>query len=199
MAKKSTKSVLTPLPQSDARVKVLSTKIVHEAPSFQVTTEQVVEPSGVTVRRDVIRHHGSVVVLPLDESREEPRVLLIRQYRYAAGQFLWELCAGHIEPGEESLAAAQRELGEETGYGAREWKQVLHFYVSPGFLQETMALYLARDLYKGKAHPEEDEKITRRFFKVEDAIDLVMKGKIVDAKTISGLLWLGQKLKIRQG
>jgi len=98
------------------QVQVISSKVVHSAPVFQVTSDEVIEPSGVQVRRDIIRHPGSVVVLALDESKKMPSVLLIRQYRYAADQDLWELPAGRIDPGEDALTGAKRELAEETGY-----------------------------------------------------------------------------------
>ncbi len=109
--------------------------------------------------RDVIRHSGSVVVLAVDESGMSHRVLLERQYRYAAQQYLWELPAGRIDPGESALAGAKRELIEETGYRAKKWKHALIFYASPGFLDETMTIYLARDLTLGEAQPEADESI----------------------------------------
>ena len=138
---------------------------MHSAPVFQVTSDEVVEPSGAKVRRDIIRHPGSVVILALDERKTEPSVLLIRQYRYAANQELWELPAGRIDEGEDALTAAKRELAEETGYSASEWKLALYYYASPGFLDETMSLFAARDLRKGKASPEEDEFITPSSFR----------------------------------
>ena len=104
---------------------MLSSKVVYRAPVFQVTSDEVIEPSGAKVRRDIVRHPGSVVILALDERKKEPSVLLIRQYRYAANQELWELPAGRIDEGEDALTAAKRELAEETGYSASEWKQVL--------------------------------------------------------------------------
>lgn len=192
MAKKTSR--YTPIPQQDPSVRVVSSRITYEAPVFYVTSEQVVEPSGKQVRRDLIRHPGSVVIMALDESRENaPRVLLIRQYRYAAGQSLWEFPAGRIDEGESALAAAKRELAEETGYSAREWKQALFFYASPGFMDETMAIYLARDLVRGRATPEDDEEISSRLFPIDAAVKLVMNGKIPDGKTIAGVLWLAQK------
>jgi len=161
---------------------------------FHVTSDEVVEPSGMKVMRQIMRHSGSVVVLCVDESKREPRVLLIRQYRYAAQKPLWELPAGRIDEGEDALTAAQRELMEETGYRAREWKQVLFYYPSPGFMDETHALFLARDIQRGKARPEEDEFITPRWVPVSQAVEWVMSGKIPDAKTIAGVLWMAQKL-----
>ena len=145
------------------------------------------------VRRDIVRHSGSVVVLPVDESAGEPRILLVRQYRYTAKQHLWELCAGRIDKGESELAAAKRELLEETGYSAKKWKRILQFYASPGFVAETMAIYLARDLRAGVAQPEEDEDIEVKFFPLRAAVRMVMRGLIKDAKTISGVLWLSQQ------
>jgi ADP-ribose pyrophosphatase len=177
-------------------VQVLSSKIVHTSPVFRVTSDEVVEPSGVTVRRDIIRHPGSVVILALDERKPEPSVLLIRQYRYAANQELWELPAGRIDEGEDALAAAKRELAEETGYSASEWKPALYYYASPGFLDETMSLFAARDLRKGKASPEEDESIACKLVPLGKAVQWVMSGKVQDGKAIAGVLWAAQKFHI---
>jgi len=176
-------------------VRVISSKVVYRGPVFYATSEQVREPHGVTVRRDIVRHPGSVVIMVVDDAEPEPRILLARQFRYAAGQALWEFPAGRIDPGESALAGAKRELLEETGYSARRWRLALHFWVSPGFLDETMALYLATGLQRGKAHPEEDEVIAKRFFQVPAAVKMVNSGKIRDAKAIVGILWLAQKFR----
>jgi len=179
-----------------AAVRVLSSKVVHSAPVFYVTSDEVIEPSGITVRREIIHHPGSVVILALDERKSEPSVLLIRQYRYAAKQELWELPAGRIDEGEDALSAAKRELAEETGYSASEWKLALHYYASPGFLNETMSLFAARDLRKGKASPEEDEAITCKLVSLGKAVRWVMNGKVHDGKAIAGILWAAQKFHI---
>jgi ADP-ribose pyrophosphatase len=180
--------------KSKGLVRVISSKVSFRGPVFTVNTDEVEEPGNVRARRDVIRHSGSIVVLPLDDSKRPPRVLLERQYRYAAGRRMWELPAGRIDPGEGRLSAAKRELLEETGYTATKWEHALFFYASPGFLAETMTVYLARGLKKGLAQPEEDERITVRFFPLPQAVRMVMTGKIVDSKTISSLLWLEKKL-----
>jgi ADP-ribose pyrophosphatase len=122
--------------------------------------------------------------------RDEARVLLVRQYRYAAGQYLWELPAGRIDKGENKLAAAKRELLEETGVKAKKWKRLFQFYASPGFLDETMDVYLARDLTLGVAQPEEDEQISLRFYLLSEALGMVVSNKIRDAKTMTSLLWM---------
>ena len=185
-----------PKPSSKSQTRVLSSRVMYRGPIFSVTSEEVLEPSGVSVHRDIVRHTGSVVVLPVDESRPEPRVLLVQQYRYAAQQYLWELCAGRVDQGESELVAAKRELLEETGYSAGFWKRILTFYASPGFVAETMSIYLAQDLRSGLAHPEEDEVIELKFLSVTKALGWVMKGVIKDAKTICGILWLSQKLRL---
>jgi ADP-ribose pyrophosphatase len=190
-------AMASPGKKSKPLVRVISSKVSFRGPVFSVVTDQVEEPGNVRARRDVVRHSGSIVVLPVDDSGHAPRVLLERQYRYAAGQRLWELPAGRIDPGENPLAAAKRELLEETGYTAAKWQRALFFYVSPGFLDESMAIYLARGLKRGQAQPEEDERIAVRFFPVAQAVRMAMTGKIVDAKTIAGLLWLEKKLARR--
>ncbi len=193
-------------PSPKKSVKILSSKVAYRGPVFTITSDQVKEPSGATVRRDIVRHSGSVVMMAVEgsnllsrgkqavKSDEEPRVLLVRQYRYTVNDFIWELPAGRIDEGEDELPAAKRELLEETGYSAERWKRVLFFYVSPGFLDETMAVYLAEGLKAGQAHPEEDESIAKRFFPLSQALRLVMRGAIRDATTISSILWLNQAI-----
>lgn len=175
------------------RLRVLSSRIVFRGPVFQVTRDEVEEPSGIRAKRDIVRHPGSVVVLAIDDSQKEPRVLLERQYRYAARQNLWELPAGRIDEGESEVGAAKRELMEETGYTAGEWKKLVKYYASPGFIDETMSIYLARDLQRGTARPEEDEAIRTRFFSLSDAVQMLASGKICDGKTIIGVLWVKQQ------
>ena len=175
--------------QRRKRARVLSSREVFRGPVFRVTTDRVIEPGGLMVRRDIVRHPGSVVILAVDESRSQPRVLLEWQYRHAAQSFLWELPAGRIDAGEDELAAAKRELVEETGYTASHWRLALRYYASPGFMDETMAVYLARGLRRGVAQPEEDEVIRKRFFPLSDVVQRIAKGKIKDGKTIAGVLW----------
>jgi ADP-ribose pyrophosphatase len=181
--------------KSSSRARVLSSRKVFEGRVFDVVTQQVQEPDGVRVRRDIVQHPGSIVILALDDSVQPRRVLLERQYRHAAGQRLWELPAGSLALGENKLAAAKRELLEETGYTAGKWEPALFFYVSPGFLSESMQVFLARELRKGRAQPEEDERITVRFFPLSQAVKMAITGKIIDAKTIAPLLWFERKLR----
>ena len=180
---------------SASKARLVSSRTVYRGPVFWITTDHVVEPGGVKVRRDLIHHSGSVVVLAVDDSGRVPRVLLERQYRHAAKDFLWELPAGRIDPGEQDLRAAKRELIEETGYRAKRWRRILKFYASPGFVAETMAVYLATGLRAGEAEPEEDEIIHTRMLPLPDVLKMVLKGTIRDAKTISSVLWLDHRLR----
>lgn len=174
---------------------VISSKTVFRGRVFHVDSDEVREPGGVRVRREIVRHPGSIVVMAIDEtSRHSPRLLLERQYRYAANARLWELPAGRIDPGEDDLTAAKRELLEETGFTAAKWQRALKFYPSPGFLDELMHVFLARNLTKGNARPEDDERITVRFFSMKQAFRMALSGKIIDGKTLAGLLWLDKKL-----
>lgn len=175
---------------SHPKARLISSRTVYRGPVFWVTTDDVKEPGGVRARRDIIHHTGSVVVLAVDESGSAPRVLLERQYRHVAKDYLWELPAGRIDPGEKALHAAQRELLEETGYTAAHWKRILNFYASPGFVAETMSVFLATGLRAGPAQPEADEVIHKRMVPLSAALRMVLRGTIRDAKTISSVLWL---------
>jgi len=156
---------------------------------FALKREQVAEPNGLIATREIVVHPGSVVVLPVLPGG---CLVLIRQYRHAAGQYLWELVAGHKEPNEDPIEGAQRELQEETGYTAKRIKKLLEVFPSPGLLGERMDIFLAEDLTKGRARPEDDEKITQRIFTLREAKDWIRSGKIRDSKTIAGLLYYAE-------
>ena len=181
------------LPNKKSKARLVSSRVVYRGPVFWISTDHVLEPGGIKVRRDLIHHSGSVVVLAVDDSKSVPRILLERQYRHAAQDYIWELPAGRIDPGEEELKAAKRELIEETGYRAAHWHRIFKFYVSPGFMEETMAVYLATGLRRGEAEPEEDEVIQIRMVPLPTAVKMVLSGTIRDAKTISSVLWLDHK------
>src|SRR5262249_20769523 len=135
--------------------------------------------------RSVVRHPGSAVMMAVDDKK---RILLVRQYRLPAERKMWEMPAGRIDEGETPLQAAKRELAEETGYKARVWKKLVSFFVSPGFVQERMTVFLAPDLASGQATPMEDERIEARWFTRKELNDMIRDGKIEDAKTIVGFL-----------
>ncbi len=171
------------------KAKLISSKLSYKGKVFDVYTDTVLEPGGHRNVRDVIRHNGSVVILAVDEraNPHDPEVIMERQYRHAAGQFLFELPAGRVEPGEATLAAAKRELIEETGYRAKQWKLLTKYFASPGFLGEWMQIYLARDIREGEAHPELDEQIEVLRIPLSQAMQMIADNKIHDGKTLIGL------------
>jgi ADP-ribose pyrophosphatase len=180
---------------------VLSSKVVYQGPLFRVTQDRIIEPGGTERVRDVVRHNGSVVILAVDnsKSKKDPWIVMERQYRHAAGQYLWELPAGKLDAGEEAVAGAQRELEEETGYRAKKWKPLMEYYASPGFMGETMAVFVAEGLMPGDAHPEEDEQIELRLVKMSEVLKTIERGGIVDGKTISSVMLYARKLDRRRG
>jgi ADP-ribose pyrophosphatase len=172
------------------RAELLSSKVVYQGPLFRVLHDKLIEPGGKHSERDVIRHNGSVVILAIDPSRSKknPWIVIERQYRHAANQYLWELPAGKLEPGEVPLAGAKRELAEETGYLAKKWRPLVEYYASPGFLGESMKVFVAEGLVAGDAHPEDDEQIEFRLVKLSDALKMIEKGAILDGKTLTSVL-----------
>ena len=173
-----------------AKPKLISSKLSYKGNVFSVFTDKLKEPSGFVHARDVIRHNGSVVILAVDESKNpnDPEIVFERQYRHAAGRTLIELPAGRVEPHEATLAAAKRELIEETGYRAKRWTLLTKYFASPGFLAEWMQIYLARDIREGTATPEPDENIEVFRLTLSEALALVSANKIHDGKTLIGLL-----------
>jgi 8-oxo-dGTP pyrophosphatase MutT (NUDIX family) len=168
------------------RVRILSSKTMYKGRVFSVRRDKIVEPGNIHVTRDIVVHSGSVVVLPI---LEDGRVLLIRQYRHAVGENLWELVAGRREPAESATAAARRELKEETGYTARRIRRILDVIPTPGFVSERMRVFVAQGLAKGTAYPEEDERIAVRAFTWRQMDGMIRKGRLLDAKSIAGLLF----------
>jgi ADP-ribose pyrophosphatase len=179
---------------------MLDSQLAYEGPLFRVLRDHFIEPDGRESHRDVIRHNGSVVILAVDPSKKkkDPWVVLERQYRHAAGQYLWELPAGKLERGESGLDGAKRELAEETGYQARKWSTLMVYYASPGFLGESMTIFLAEGLIAGEAHPEEDEQIEFRLVKLSDLLEMVDKGKIIDGKTLTSTLLYARQLGLKR-
>src|ERR1700730_10858026 len=170
--------------------RLISSKLAYKGKVFSVFSDKVEEPGGNINIRDIIRHNGSVVILAVDESKNpnDPDIVFERQYRHAAGQFLIELPAGRVEPKEAPLAAAKRELIEETGYRAQRWKLLAKYFASPGFLGEWMQIYLARDIREGASTPEPDENIEVFRIPLSEALALVAANKIHDGKTLIGLM-----------
>ena len=167
-------------------MKITRSREVYQSKIFNVAEVEAKDSSGFAIRRAIVRHPGSAVMLVLDE---RSRVLLVRQFRLPAGKNLWELPAGKIDPGERPLQAAKRELVEETGYRARKWMKLVEYWPSPGFLSEKMHLFLATGITLGEATPMEDERIETRWFAQRELDALIRSGKIEDGKTLLGFLF----------
>jgi ADP-ribose pyrophosphatase len=174
------------VPGKSKRVRVLSSKVIFTGRVFGVKRERVIEPGGIRATREFVTHTGSVVVLPV---LKDGRILMIRQYRHATGQYLWELVAGRRDHGENFAAAARRELAEETGYTARRMRKIMDLFPTPGFVSERMVVFLARGLQKGAARPEADEKISQRLFSLPILERWIRLAKIRDAKSVAAILF----------
>lgn len=171
---------------------VLEHEVKYSGLVFEVAREKVREPGGLVATRDFVLHPGSVVVLPVFDNGD---LLLIRQYRHAAKDFLWELVAGRKDEGENFQEGARRELKEETGYTAKKLKKIFELFPTPGFVEEKMVLFLAQGLTEGDAHPEEDEKIEKKIVTLKKALDWIRNGTIHDMKTTAGILYYEKFLR----
>jgi ADP-ribose pyrophosphatase len=165
---------------------ILHSEEIYKGRVFGVRRDEVLEPGGLRTIREVITHPGSVVVLPV---LPDGRILLVRQYRHATRQYLWELVAGRIDAGENVRQAAARELIEETGYRAQRFRVFLDVFPTPGFLEERMYILLAEKLTAGEAQPEEDEKITAKAFTSAALEGMIRRNVLRDAKSVAGLLY----------
>ena len=166
-------------------MKVISSRERYRCGLFRITEDHAVDPDGFEIRRSVVQHAGSAVMLPVDT---RGRILLVRQYRLPARRMMWEVPAGRLDPGERPLQAAKRELEEETGYRARRWRKLLCLYPSPGYVSEKMTIFVATDLTKGEPRPMEDERICCRWFTPRDLNRMIRAGRLQDGKTIAAFL-----------
>ena len=161
---------------------------------MKLRRDEVCLPNGIVTVREVVDHPGAVAIVPLLDNKN---VILVKQYRYAVRDTLWEVPAGTIESGEEPLACARRELVEETGYEADSFEFLFKCYLAPGYSSEQINVYLAKKLHSRSAKNDEDEIIHAQSFEIGRALRMIAENKIKDAKTISALLYTVAKEKIR--
>lgn len=160
--------------------KIYSGRVVH------IRKDEVTLPNGTVSTREIVEHPEAVVILAQNNSGQ---LIMVKQFRKAVEAVLLELPAGTIEPQEDNLSCARRELEEETGYQAKKWEKIFEFYSSPGFCDEKLSLYLARDLVKTASNTDHDEFIEIVELNKEKIRSLVKRNEIRDAKTLLGLLW----------
>jgi ADP-ribose pyrophosphatase len=174
---------------TDKKIEVISSTLSYEGPLFRVFTDKIVE-NGREITRDVVRHNGSVVILAIDDSKNkrDPLVVVERQYRHAAKEYLLEVPAGKLEAGEDALAGAKRELLEETGFKAKRWRKTVRYFASPGFLGEFMQVFVAEGLTLGEAQPEYDEQIEIEMVPLSRLLNMIEEGKIHDGKTLISVM-----------
>jgi len=169
---------------SDARVET-----PFKGRLFKVQMLSWKTPNGREIRREVVRHPGAVLIIPVRApAASGARVVMIRNWRMAVGKRLWEFPAGKLEDGEEPIKAAARELEEETGFRAGVLRKLGEFYTSPGFTDELMRVFLAEDLSPCGQRLEEDEDIEVRTVALDDVLAMIRRGEIRDGKTIAGVL-----------
>lgn len=177
----------------------VDSKRMYSGRVISLDVDTVKFPDGSSGAVELVRHPGASAVVPFLDARDvdDPRILLIKQYRYAASAFLWEIPAGRIEPGESPESCAARELQEETGRAARSFEKVLEFYTTPGFTDEKIHLFLAWDLESGRLARERDEFIEEVPTRLSAALGMVRTGEIADAKTALGILFVADRAGIR--
>ena len=173
----------------DQEEKTINSKEVYTGRIIKVREDQVLLSNGNQAEREIVMHPGGVTVIAI---ADDDSILLVQQYRKPAEESLFELPAGKLEIGEDPLESAKRELIEETGYQAGKIDHLFTFYTSPGFCDEVIHLYIARNLKDVGVNPDQDEILENHSIKKEDIIEMIKTGKIKDSKTIIGLLYFLQ-------
>ncbi len=159
-------------------------ELIYQGRVFNVFKDNVTLKNGSTVNLDIVRHPGAAAIVALTD---EKKIFLLKQFRYAIGDFIWEIPAGTLNPGEAPLDCAKRELIEETGSGAKSWKKLGYMTPAPGYTDERIHLYLAENITPAEQNLDPDEILDVHQVQFEDALSMIREGRIADAKTITGI------------
>jgi len=172
--------------------KLLSTRRVYDGRIVKVDRDTVKLPNGAAVELEMIRHPGASAIVPFlsDPTSYDPHILLIKQYRHAAGRFIYEIPAGKLDAGEEPLACATRELLEETGCTAKNIEHIYTFFTTPGFTDEQIHAFVATGLTRGEQQLQGDEVMTVEMVAMSRALEMIRTGEIVDAKSALSILFV---------
>jgi len=176
------------------KLRIVSSRQIYSGRLLKLELLRVQGPDGRSREREIVKHPGAVAIVPLLEEDGQRKVILVRQYRAPVNKELLEIPAGTLEPGEEPLECAERELAEETGYRARKWEKLAEFYTTPGFCDERLTLYLAQELEPLEGNrPEEGEFLRVEKIPLDELKRMLADGELEDAKTLIGLLFLRAK------
>jgi ADP-ribose pyrophosphatase len=184
-------------PEKPLQVGKVSSRRIYTGRVVALDVDQVRFPDGKIGELEIIRHPGASAVVPFLDANDDPQVLLIRQYRYAANGYVYEIPAGRIDAGETPEQCARRELREETGYSAGEVRLLSSIFTTPGFIDEKIHLFAAEDLTGGTVNQEPDEFMELHPLRLSRVVAMILSGEIVDGKSIAGLLlaYLSRKRK----
>lgn len=175
----------------------IGSRRVYTGRVVSLDVDTVAFPNGTTGELEMVRHPGASAVVPFldDPHAADPRIILIRQYRYASGGYLYEIPAGRLDAGESPEACAARELEEETGYSAARLEALTAFFTTPGFTDERIHLFLAADLTAGELSLESDEILELHPTRLSVALEMISTGQIIDGKTMLGVLLAAMRLE----
>ncbi len=169
--------------------KVINSKKVYDGKIFDIVRDEITLPNGHTTTRDSLIHNGASAMLPIDK---DGNIIFVRQYRHSVKEFVLEIPAGKLELGEDPKECAIRELEEEIGYKSNDFSFMFKTYIAVGYSSEVIYIYLAKDLVKSKQNLDEDEFLDIEKYSLEEALEMIKDGRIVDSKTIAGILFYSQ-------
>lgn len=162
----------------------MTNKLIHKGNLLEVHSERVDFPTGGHTYFDIVKHPGGAVIAAINDDNE---ICLLKQWRHALGQTIWELPAGCLEPGEPPMETAKRELEEEAGVKAKQWRDLGKISSSPGFSNEMLYLYEARELSEGTLKLDDAEQLTAHWLPIQKVLEMAREGEIIDAKTLAVL------------